>query len=621
MKSIFFALATIVACVSHMPTMVNADLSNSTLVPAPKGTIGHTAILANNTVFIQGGSSSPNQPSGASYAILLNPDGSMRQGQTDAVWVDTTELSNLDPRDFSVSAAVNDKIVNCGTQNGARGNAMTCNLLDTMWYNNTQMDVSTEILNRGGMAYTLPDSKGNIYMIGGSTDPNDVTTTSASVSVLNLNTPQKWSAITNMPTRLRYHTATWVGGPVNGIVVLGGRNEGDFPMTTTVASVYSKGNWTTRGIGGANPGIRYGHTVTYDGKGTLYLYGGISTTNGPPLSDFYYLNVTANDWAWTPIPVNPEPRAFHAATLLKDNTILFTFGQTGADASTATNMYSLYDMNTGKWIAAKVPNAILRVSHSPNYTPPPPPVSPSKNSSPLPSNNPNNPNNADNGSSGSGSGSTGLNVPMIAGICAGLVILIFLVILAIILVRRRNRRRPVRNYPPGPKKDMAIMYDKDDEDEKSKQAKAFMIRRPPSVYVVNEQDAEGEVPHPHYKSRYYGEDGGNSGRNSPSIAEYELREAGGRNTLSTVSSVAERRRYVEEQQRQFMDDYENTYNHPPPFEPNSKEEHDQDDDDETLGLPSNRRANQAHSRGAGPRYPQNQRGREPSNYDIDDYLH
>ncbi|KAF9352948.1 Serine/threonine-protein phosphatase bsl1 [Mortierella sp. AD094] len=616
MKSTFFTLATIVACVLHLPNLVNADLSSATLVPPPKVTIGHTAILANNTVFIQGGSSSLNTASGASYAILLAQDGSINN----ATWIDNSGISNLNPRDFSVSAAAGGKIVNCATQDGARGNSMSCNILDTTWYNNTQLDVPSSVPNRGGMAYTLPNSHGDIYMLGGSTGADKLTTTSR-VDVLNYSgSSSKWTNITDMNTRLRYHTATWVGEPVNGIVVLGGRNEGDVPQTTTTAMVYSNGNWTTRTILGVDPGLRFGHTVVYDNKGTLYLYGGLSNIGGIPANGLYYLNVTASNWMWTQIGVNPEPRAYHAATLLPDNTILYTFGQSGADISTATNMYALFDINTAKWINARSPNAIYNVTHSPNYTPPPPPV-PSKNSSPSTSNNPNAPTNSGNstGSSGTGSSATGLNIPMIAGICGGVVLLILLIILAIILIRRRNRRRPVQNYAPGPAKDMKIMYNKgDDEDEKAKQAKAFMIRRPPSVYAVNE-DPESEIPHPHYKSQYYGRD---DGRNSPSIAEYELREPGGRNTLSTVSSVAERRRYVEAQQRQFMDDYENTYNHPPPFEPNSKEEHHYDDDEEEAPLPSNRRANQAHSRGAGPRYPnaRNNNQHASSNYDIDDYL-
>ncbi|KAG0021340.1 hypothetical protein BGZ80_002615 [Entomortierella chlamydospora] len=522
----------------------------------------------------------------------------MNNATTNATWVDNSGISNLNARDFGVSAAINDKVVNCGTMDGAHGTAMTCNALDTTWYNNTQLAVPSSIPNRGGMASTLPNSKGDVYFLGGLTDPTNTVTTTARVDVINFSNSSKWSSIPDMTTPLRYHTATWVGSPVNGIIVIGGQNGASFPQLTSAALVYSNGNWTTRTIGGAELGGRYGHTVVYDGKEILYLYGGISAIGGTPTNGLYYLNVTASSWTWTQVGVNPELRAFHTGTLLPDNTILYTFGRSGADISTATNTFALYNINTAKWISARSPNAILNITHSPNYTPPPPP----SNST---------------GSSGTESSSKGLNIPLIAGICGGVVFLILLIILAIILIRRRNRRRPVQNYTPGPAKDMKIMYhNADDEDEKAKQAKAFMIRRPPSVYAVNE-DPEGEIPHPHYKSQYYGYE---NGRNSPSIAEYEPRKIGGQNTLSTVSSVAERRRYVEAQQRQFMDDYENTYNHPPPFEPNSNEHYD---DEEEGSSHSNRRSNQAHGRGAGPRYPNarnNNAQHVSSNYDIDDYL-
>ncbi|KAF9198539.1 Multiple epidermal growth factor-like domains protein 8 [Haplosporangium sp. Z 27] len=588
MKATFFTLATIVACVSHIPNLVSADLSSATLVPPPKGTIGHTAILANNTVFIQGGSSSANNPSSASYAILLNEDGSMNNATTNATWLDNTQLGNLDPRDFGISAAVNGKIVNCGTLDGAHGSSMVCDQLDTTWYNSTQLGVPSSVLNRGGMAYTLPDPNGNIYLLGGSTG-TDISTTTTLANVLSFsNSSTKWSNITSMSTHLRYHTATYIGNPAYEVIVLGGLNEGNFPQTTTSALIYANGNWTTRPIlGTVDPGLRFGHTVVYDGKDIIYLYGGLPNVGSTPSSGFFYLNVSQSSWSWVKVGVNPEPRAFHAATLLKDNTILYTFGQSGADISTAVNTFALFDIKAAKWIPAQSPNAIYNITHSPNYTPPPPP----SNSA---------------GSSGETSGSKGINVALIGGICGGLVFLIFLIIIIILIIRRRNRRGPINNYIPGPPKDMKIMYEKQDEEEKAKHAKAFMIRKPPSVYVTNETSGNGD-----YKSQFYGGEG--SGRNSPSYAEY----VGGGQNNNSDSSIEERRRYVEDQQRQFMEDYENTYHHPPPFESNSKEERDYDDDE---SLPSNRMANQAHSRGAGPRYPHQETRQASANYDIDDYL-
>lgn len=237
----------------------------------------------------------------------------------------------------------------------------------------------------------------------------------------------------------------------------------------------------------------------------------------------------------------------------------------------------------------------------------------------------NNPVKGPNGSgSGSGSGSSGPNIGLIAGLCAAGVLLLFLIIILILLIRRRNRRsRPIPTYHPTMmgKKDMASPpYE---EEDKAKQATAFMIRRPPSVYAVDDQDPDNEIPHPHYKSQYYGDSA--SGRDSPSVAEYEL-HGGGRNTLSTVSSVAERRRYVEEQQRQFREGYENAYNHPPPFVSNSRDERDYDMDEDDEPLPNNaRRADGVGRNNSGPRYPHaetSRRGQQGPGYEhpADDYF-
>jgi len=232
-------------------------------------------------------------------------------------------------------------------------------------------------------------------------------------------------------------------------------------------------------------------------------------------------------------------------------------------------------------------------------------------------NGPNDPpqsNNPDKGISGSGSGGS-VNIPLIAGLCAAGVVLLFLIIVLILLIRRRNRRnRPIPTYHPTMmgKGDMAMASPPYEEEDKAKQATAFMIRRPPSVYMVDDQGADYDV-NPNSKSQYYGER--DTGRES-SVAEYELHGAG-RNTHSTVSSVAERRRYVEEQQRQFREGYENAYHHPPPFASNSRDDRDYDDDDE----PSSARRTDSST---GPRYPRAETSRrgQASTYDhpANDYF-
>ncbi|KAI1318642.1 hypothetical protein EDD11_006143 [Mortierella claussenii] len=570
-----------------------------------------------------------------------------------AKWQDTTTISKFTPRDFFVSVATNSTMVNCGTREKNNGAAMTCDLFDVTWYNNTRLNVPSTVLNRGGMASTALNAQGKAYFTGGSTSA-DQKTIVGTVDVLTIsNMRTSWDTSVEIPNAVRYHTVTWVDGNVNGFIVVGGQVSSGSLLQIGAPQLFSNGNWTSPNVAGAGGALtRYGHTVTNDGSGTLYLFGGMASPTSPASNEMYILDTTAKSWQWLKArETAPEARAFHAATLLPDKTILYTFGQTGADQSTATDTYMIFDIGAASWSKVMNISTIVNITVSPNYVPPPPPVPPKPNQSP--NSNPNNPNQPPaNGSNGGlGGSNTGVNIAMIAGICGGIVALLFLCIIAFLLFRRRKNRRnkqPEAYYMPGgPKKDMAIMYNnQDDEEEKAKHAKAFMIRKPPSVYVVDEQDPDQEIPHPHYKSGYYG-DSGHSGRDSPSVAEYELSAAGSSSaapsysfnkrdkTLSTVSSLAERRRYVEEQQRHFIDGYENTYNSPPPFEPHSNEDRYQEEEyeEEEEPLPRNTRSNgrsnqqASSSSGTGPRYPRNnsdsgRRGGARSQYEhpADDYF-
>jgi hypothetical protein len=103
--------------------------------------------------------------------------------------------------------------------------------------------------------------------------------------------------------------------------------------------------------------------------------------------------------------------------------------------------------------------------------------------------------------------------------------------------------------------------------DKSKLAKSFTIRKPPSVYVDDDLDLD-QTGHPRYKSAsdaqnhpYYGD------HRSPGLVEYELSDTSGQKY--GPSSVAERKRYVEQQQRKVMDEYEmfNPHRDHPPQSP------------------------------------------------------
>ncbi|GJJ73489.1 hypothetical protein EMPS_05847 [Entomortierella parvispora] len=102
--------------------------------------------------------------------------------------------------------------------------------------------------------------------------------------------------------------------------------------------------------------------------------------------------------------------------------------------------------------------------------------------------------------------------------------------------------------------------------DKAKLAKSFTIRKPPSVYVEDDGDLD-QTGHPRYKSDgdarnhpYYGD-------RTPGLVEYELSDTSGQKY--GPSSVAERKRYVEQQQRKVMDEYEmfNPHKDKPPMSP------------------------------------------------------
>ncbi|KAF9087313.1 hypothetical protein BGX23_008212 [Mortierella sp. AD031] len=107
----------------------------------------------------------------------------------------------------------------------------------------------------------------------------------------------------------------------------------------------------------------------------------------------------------------------------------------------------------------------------------------------------------------------------------------------------------------------------EEREDRAKLAKSFTIRKPPSVYVDDDLDLD-QTGHPRYKSAsdaqshpYYGD------HRTPGLVEYELSDTSGQKY--GPSNVAERKRYVEQQQRKVMDEYEmfNPHKDPPPQSP------------------------------------------------------
>ncbi|KAF9401844.1 kelch domain-containing protein 3 [Podila epigama] len=330
----------------------------------PKPMIGHTATLIDNTVFIQGGSSALNVAQNSAFSLILGKDKSI----AGATLVDHTTFSKFRPRDFHVSINTNAGLmVNCGSLDNAPGpsETFTCDVFDVIQYNSTAMtSIKTSAVSRGGMASAV--SENFAFFLGGS-GPNDSSFSNV-VNTLVLGTLDRpsWRVDTNMPTPIRFHTATYVSG--TGVVVLGGQIQSGAAVPLATASVLYNGNWTTRAIAGTAPTPRFGHSAVLTETGTLYIYGGKETTAGAALNDVFSIDTNLPAWTWTKVNVpTAEPRAFHASVILPDEagTILHTFGQTGAGIDTAVNTFSSFNPKTNTWNPAFQPPAAVVATESP----------------------------------------------------------------------------------------------------------------------------------------------------------------------------------------------------------------------------------------------------------------
>ncbi|KAF9168141.1 hypothetical protein BGX21_002380 [Mortierella sp. AD011] len=173
--------------------------------------------------------------------------------------------------------------------------------------------------------------------------------------------------------------------------------------------------------------------------------------------------------------------------------------------------------------------------------------------------------NTPNYNQGSGTSSSNKNnLPMIVGVTVAGIVVVALAGLLVQRLRVRSRTNAInqarnRNNPtPG-----GTLAD-DERGDRAKLAKSFTIRAPPSVYVEDDQDLD-QTGHPRYKSATDASNHPYYGDRSPGIVEYELSDTSGQKY--GPASIAERKRYVEQQQRKVMDEYEMFNPHkdvPPP---------------------------------------------------------
>ncbi|KAF8938864.1 hypothetical protein BGZ47_008378 [Haplosporangium gracile] len=561
MKSSISIMMAIVVCASSSSMLVKAQNL--------KPTIGHSATLVDATVFIQGGSGADGNPSNAAYSLRLGQNGSYK-GST---LLDITQLAGFSTRGFHSSVeTLQGLMINCGGFDaaGATAHKMSCDIFNPIKYTSTKMDMTVPaVSSRGGMAVAVGgESTTMAYYIGGSLTPATGAAGGFSneMNMLTLSSGLGWRSGTPMPVATRYHTATWVES-IKSMVILGGQIEAGTAVAMNAASTFSGNTWTTRPITGDAVSARFGHSAVEDENGNIYIYGGQTATGTVPLSDIYLLNTTGAAWTWKKLNVTAEPRAFHASVLLKDNSILHTFGQAGAGPDSAVNTFSLFDTLTGTWTAAAPPGAVVATE------------SPIKGTGI--SNNPNNPNfqHPGNDPSGGEKGKSGKG-GVIGGAVGGIAAVLLLVAGFIFYRKRQARRHSNGSVAAGPySKHSASASGQigsagrsslhlEEGGDKSKLGRSFTIRQPAPAYVDGNsvQDLKHVRPYDDnngynnkYNDRFAGGYGG-----EPAVIEYELTDTSGHRY--EPGSVAERKRYVEEQQRQLMNGFESVYpDQPLPF--------------------------------------------------------
>ncbi|GJJ72259.1 hypothetical protein EMPS_04616 [Entomortierella parvispora] len=529
--------------------------------PAP--TFGHSAILVDSTVFIQGGTTTGNTPTNAAFALILD----ITQGGSyaGATMLDMTTLANLSARDFHGAVETTTGLmVSCGTVDGGSG-TMTCDEFNVVRYNSTPMDkIPDTVAGRGGMAVGL--SGISAYFLGGSTSAFADASKgfSTDMDILMISSSLRWRKGTNMPTATRFHTATWIDSTVGGLVVLGGQLQGGTAVSMNNATLFVNSIWTTRAIAGDAIPARFGHSAVTDENGLIYVYGGMTTAAGPALNDFYVLDTKVDAWAWKKLAVpSAEPRAFHASVLLPDgDTILHTFGLAGAGPNTAVSTISSYGISKNAWVAAAAPPAATVATTSPNKLP-------------ATNNIPGDPNYKH--PSGDDEDEKKSNVGMIAGIAVACVVV--LAVGGFLFHRRRRQLRPSSTSTAG----VALAGQGAETGEGgTKLGRSFTIRKPTDAYVVDDRDLGGDQ-YPQYRSDqdvqtvpYYGDrkyNPNDSLQSSPRqyqkqqyeqqpYQEYELNDtsrskySGSQQGYVNSHDIAATQRMVEQEQLKMMKGYQ-----------------------------------------------------------------
>ncbi|CAG8583673.1 4340_t:CDS:2, partial [Ambispora gerdemannii] len=90
-----------------------------------------------------------------------------------------------------------------------------------------------------------------------------------------------------------------------------------------------------------NPSARTNTRTVIDGKGKLYIWGGMVDLTGLYDKTMYIYDTTTSSWARVTPPNAPEPRFSYSATLLPDGRIIFI----GGNVTSSNNSVSAADIN------------------------------------------------------------------------------------------------------------------------------------------------------------------------------------------------------------------------------------------------------------------------------------
>ncbi|KAG0373896.1 hypothetical protein BGX24_011099 [Mortierella sp. AD032] len=574
------------AGVSIMLAIAVCASSSSMMVNAQKPTVGHTATLFDKTVFIQGGYGPDGVATNAAYSLILSANGAYAGSSM----LDITALSAFSARGYHNSVdSVGGLMINCGGFGGDSivNGKMSCDIFNPIKYNSTRMNMSKpNVKPRGGMAVAIGgETSVSAYFMGGSATLSSSVAAenlfSTDVNVLTLSSTLNWRVGTPMLVATRYHTATWIDS-VKGIVVLGGQLQGGTAVAMNTAAIFSANIWTNRPIVGDVPPPRFGHSAVCDDSGKIYIYGGQAGSAGIIFNDIFVLDTAAATWAWKKINVpTAEPRAFHSSVLLVDGTILHTFGQSGPAQNTAVDTFSLFTIASGAWTAAAVPPKPTVATETPIK-------------GPDTSNNPNDPNfkhtTGDNGEGGGGEGGKG---GAIGGAIGGIAAVGLLVAGFIFYRKRQARRHSSAGVAVGPYSKHSASASGtiggagrsslhlEEGGDKSKLGRSFTIRQPAAAYIDDNSVHDLKHMRPYDDNNDYNNYNDRSAGgygNEPAVIEYELTDTSGHRY--EPGSVAERKRYVEEQQRQLMNGFESVYpDQPLPFQHQQRSNNSQQDQD------------------------------------------